>query len=429
MALLRFLFAQAWRTKRHWAAASTPNLKILRFFKAINLPSRRQSPLLMYCRGRVFMALLTRRLVLGGAAALIGTPAVLRKARANNDNSNVLQTVTASIRGAALPASTGQIIPLRLAEEIIAINRRLAPNFGYRAEQDGSFTDPVSGVNIRQGHVPAAPEYVIPSYPALQEARPQPIEPEGFGKGTLKLFVWGQSIAANSGYGRYTARDTDKARVYSDGNFYPCSDPIIGAEGPGGSVWSRFADSILGLPINDAPVSQVVIGCCAQGSTSINDWVPGGSEAPRLIRCLSDYMATVGQPTHLAYSQGEADVNVLSTEQWLDRWQAMLASIRNVGCTSKIWTSIETICNLRTAADPFDEDVIRRLPNSYVQIELGRQNIRAAQRMVGALGTDTRPGPNLDLIDWHLRACGDGCHFGERGLAMAAQAWAAALTS
>ena len=374
------------------------------------------------------MAVLTRRLVLGGAAALVSAPAVLRKARASNDDINVLQTVTASVRGETLPSSTGQIIPRALAEEVIATNRKLAPKFGYRVEQDGSFTDPASGINIRQGYVPAAPDYVIPSYPALEETRPQPIEPEAFGKGTLKLFVWGQSIAANNGHGRYAARNTHKTCVYSNGKFYPCSDPIIGADGPGGSVWSRFADSVLGHLINNTAVSQVVIGCCAQGSTSINDWMPGGSEAPRLIRCLSDYIATVGQPTNLAYSQGETDVHVLSTEQWLDRWQVMLAGVRNVGCTSKIWTSIETICNLRTAADPFDEDVIWRQPDSYVNIEVGRQNIRAAQRMAGRLGPDTRPGPNLDLIDWHLRACGDGCHFGELGLAMAARAWAAALT-
>jgi hypothetical protein len=28
-----------------------------------------------------------------------------------------------------------------------------------------------------------------------------------------------------------------------------------------------------------------------------------------------------------------------------------------------------------------------------------------------------------------LRACGDGCHLGEHGLAMAARAWATALTT
>jgi hypothetical protein len=366
---------------------------------------------------------------LGGAAVFICAPPVLRKARANDDNMQVLQTVTASIKGANLPPSTGQIVPRALAEEVIAANLKLAPRFGYRVELDGSFSDPVSGITIRQGYVPAAPDYIIPAFPTFEGIQLQPIKPRSWDQSILKLFVWGQSIAANAGYGRYAARNTDKTFVYANGNYYPCVDPIVGAEGGGGSVWSRLADSILGRPMNKTTVSQVVIGCCAQGSTSINDWTPGGSEAPRLLRCLSDYIANVGQPTHLAYSQGESDVAALRTEQWLDRWQAMLASVRNVGCTSKIWTSIETICNLRTADDPFDEGVIRTTPDLYIKIEIGRESIRAAQRLAGALGPDTRRGPNLDLIDWHLRACGDGCHFGERGLAMAAQAWASALAN
>ena len=373
------------------------------------------------------MALLSRRLVLSGATAFICTPAVLRKARANEDDIQVLQTVTASIKGAVLPSSTGQIVPRALAEEVIAANRKLAPSFGYRLEPDGSFTDPVSGIRIRQDYVAAALNYIIPALPAADGAPPQPVKSRRWDQGTLKLFVWGQSLAANAGYGRYAARNTDKTFVYSNGNYYPCIDPIVGAEGGGGSVWSRLADSILGRPINNSTVSQVVIGCCAQGSTSITHWAPGGNESETLHRCLSDYMANVGQPTHLAYSQGESDVGNLSTEQWVDQWQTMLASIRNLGCATKIWTSIETICNRRTANDPFDEDVIRETPNSYVKTEIGRQNIRAAQRIVGAHSPDTRPGPNLDLIDWHLRACGDGCHFGERGLAMAARAWATAL--
>ena len=263
------------------------------------------------------MALLSRRLVLSGATVLICAPAVLRKARANADNIQVLQTVTASIKGAALPSSTGQIVPRALAEEVIAANRKLAPSYGYRLEHDGSVTDPVSGITIRQGYVPAAPDYIIPALPVPEGPRPQAIKYRLWDQGTLKLFVWGQSIAANAGYGLYATRNADKTFVYSDGNYYPCIDPIVGAEGVGGSVWSRLADSMLGRPINNSTVSQVVIGCCAQGSASINDWAPGGSEAPRLVRCLSDYIANVGQPTHLAYSQGEADVSVLSTEQWV----------------------------------------------------------------------------------------------------------------
>jgi hypothetical protein len=375
------------------------------------------------------MIVLSRRLVLGGAAALICAPGVLRKAFADDDNIQVLQTVAASIKGAALPSSTGQIVSRALAKEVIAKNLNLAPKYGYRVGPSGSFTDPASGITISQGYVAAAPNYIIPVYPAVDDARPHPIRPKAFSEGTLKLFVWGQSLAANSGHGRYAARNANNTCVFADGNFYPCSDPIVGAEGPGGSVWSRFADSILGRSINNTTVRQVVVGCCAQGGTSMTDWAPDGRQAGTLHRCLSDYIANVGQPTHLAFSQGEANIHTLSTEQWFDRWQAMLASVRKLGCMSKIWTSVETVCNVRTAADPFDEPVIRKTPDTYVMTEIGRQSIRAAQRMAGTFGPDTRPGPNLDLIDWHLRACGDGCHFGEDGLAMAARSWATALTN
>jgi hypothetical protein len=300
-------------------------------------------------------------------------PAVLRIASAGDGNISVLQTVSASIKDAPLPSSTGQIIPRKLADEVIAANRKEAPNFGYRLERDGSYTDPVSGITIWQGYVPAAPDYVIPTPPTFDGSRPQTIKPRTWDQGTLKLFIWGQSLAANAGYGRHAALGTDRTFVYADGNYYPCVDPIVGAEGGGGSIWSRFADTILGRPVNNTVVTQVVIGCCAQGSTSINDWAPGGSEAPRLRRCLSDYIASVGQPTHLAFSQGEQDVRILSTEQWFDHWRTMLVSIRSVGCTSKIWTSIEAACNIRTATDPFDEDVIRRPPDYYVHSEVGRQ--------------------------------------------------------
>src|ERR1700687_5745776 len=162
------------------------------------------------------MALLTRRLILTGATTLIATPAVLRKAFADNGNIDVLQIVTASIKGTALPSSTGQIVPRAIADEVIATNRKLAPQFGYRVGDDGSFTDPASGIAILQGYVPAAPDYVIPAYPP-EGARPQPIEPESWGQGTLKLFVWGQSLASNGGHGREGARILERKFVFEGG--------------------------------------------------------------------------------------------------------------------------------------------------------------------------------------------------------------------
>jgi hypothetical protein len=137
------------------------------------------------------------------------------------------------------PPSTGQVVPRTLAEEVIAANQKLAPSFGYRVEHDGSFTDPVSGITIQQGYVPAAPDYIIPKLPATEVTPPQAVNPQSWGQSTLKIFVWGQSLAANAGYGRYAERNADKTFVYANGNYYPCIDPIAGAEGGAAAVCGR----------------------------------------------------------------------------------------------------------------------------------------------------------------------------------------------
>jgi hypothetical protein len=144
----------------------------------------------------------TRRSVLRGGTALMCSSAVLPKTYVKNDNINVLQTDTASINRTALPPSTGQIIPRALAEEIIATNRKLAPNFGYRLEHDGSFTDPATAISIRQEFVPAAPHYIIPAYTAPKHLEPSPVRPALVSRGAFRLFARGQSLAANNGYER-----------------------------------------------------------------------------------------------------------------------------------------------------------------------------------------------------------------------------------
>jgi hypothetical protein len=148
---------------------------------------------------------------------------------------------------------------------------------------------------------------------------------------------------------------------------------------------------------------------------------------PGLVAAMSDFMTHVGMPAHLAYSRGQSDAGPTTTQQWIDLWFAMLNSVRALGCTSKIWTAIDTVCNYRDATDPADQGVITLTPDAYIDKEVGRQAIRAAQIHVGTFNVNTLQGPNLDAIDWRLRAYGDGCHFGELGLTAGGQAWAAAL--
>lgn len=118
----------------------------------------------------------------------------------------------------------------------------------------------------------------------------------------------------------------------------------------------------------------------------------------------------------------------MATQQWINQWSAMLTTIRNIGCDSKIWTSVET-CNGSAFRfnNPPDPEVVNLPPDYYINAELSRLRIRGAQTGVQNLSGYSGAGPNLDLIDWRLRAYGDGVHFGELGLMIAGQAWARAL--
>jgi hypothetical protein len=151
------------------------------------------------------------------------------------------------------------------------------------------------------------------------------------------------SASRSSRARRYTAV-SPKTWVFNNGHYYPCSDPIIGAEGTDGSVWSRFADAAIGKTYNGSPITRVVIGNCAAGSTSINDWAPSGVLNSYLQSRLTDYVNHVGMPTHLCYSPGEEDSGLkgMATQQWINQWPAMLTTIRNIGCNTQILTSVET---------------------------------------------------------------------------------------
>lgn len=117
----------------------------------------------------------------------------------------VLQTVAAWMNGNPLPLSTGQVIDQSQADHIIANNKRLAAALGYTVNPDGSFTDPTTHITILQSYVPAAPFYDIPPHPMCggSPPMPNPVMPDTFDAQTAKVFVWGQSIAANNGRGRY----------------------------------------------------------------------------------------------------------------------------------------------------------------------------------------------------------------------------------
>ena len=58
---------------------------------------------------------------------------------------------------------------------------------------------------------------------------------------TLVLLCLGQSNAANAGGTLYRSKCYNTYNFYQ-GELYPLVDPLLGANGTGGSVWSRLAE-------------------------------------------------------------------------------------------------------------------------------------------------------------------------------------------
>src|SRR4051812_46962204 len=81
---------------------------------------------------------------------------------------------------------------------------------------------------------------------------------------TVVLLVMGQSNAANAGETLYATHCENTFNFY-EGKLYPLADPLKGANGEGGSVWSRLADKI----VENNIARTVIIAPCAVGGTRI----------------------------------------------------------------------------------------------------------------------------------------------------------------
>jgi len=352
----------------------------------------------------------------------------------------MMQTVTASQDGVALPASTGQMIDPTLlgitCPALVARNLAAAAERGYRVEA-GSFTDPASKITITQGcdGDPAAFE-AAPAHP-FAGGRPAvaPVPVPALGAGTAVLFVIGQSNAGNYGVGRRTQSSGRVWDYAGDGAFFLASDPFHNSEdgyGIDASPWVGVGERLLGRRGNNGEViTQVVIAQRAIGATAIARWAPGGDKHAFMIAQLRDLLdnavtkAERPPSLYILWQQGETDAGQGTTAaDYVARFVALRAAIRQV-TAAPIHVAVATTCNLREeAAYPPAAEAYAQLPEWFVHTEMARQAIRAAQRAL-VDGSDVRAGPNTDLIAPALRW--DGCHFGPRGLGELAEMWVRAL--
>ena len=210
----------------------------------------------------------------------------------------------------------------------------------------------------------------------------------------MVALVFGQSNAGNWGESRRIAGP----HVYSffRGRYERARDPLPGADGRGGSVWTRLGDKLIAAGLYD----RVVFVPAAIGATEIAEWAPGGRLHQDLLRNVREARRARLVFTHLLWHQGESDA-VLGTaaEDYQARFLALLAAIRALGVDAPAFVAVATRCG-------------QYPPN---------EAIRNAQRGLVNPALGIFAGPDTDQLGPEYRY--DGCHFSDQGLDTHAQMW------
>lgn len=213
----------------------------------------------------------------------------------------------------------------------------------------------------------------------------------------MVAIVFGQSNAANSGETRYSSR----GRVYNfyRGKLYVARDPLLGATGRGGSVWTRLGERL----VDKGRYNAVVFVPLGVGATGIARWTSGGDLHPKILEAVREVKAEGLSITHLLWHQGESDVGRTGTLAYRTMFLDMVSSIRKKGVDAPIYVSVATRCHTQGAD----------------------KTIRRAQQELVDPGMGIYAGPDTDRLGPRYRY--DSCHFSTRGLEKFAELWLKAL--
>ena len=218
---------------------------------------------------------------------------------------------------------------------------------------------------------------------------------------TLVLLVMGQSNAANAGETKYEAHCQNTFNYYEE-TLYPLKDPLKGANGDAGSVWSRLGDKI----VEHNFARTVIIVPCAVGGTKIEQWIPGG-DLNHLIAETVQHLHNSGLTvTHVLWHQGESNhvdysgglTPVQNAANYTNNFHVLLNYLRSIGINAPVYPAMATRC----VGEP-----------DFV--------LQEAQRNLANDSLNIFNGPNTDSLDNAYRY--DNCHFNKTGLNVHAQLW------
>ena len=218
-------------------------------------------------------------------------------------------------------------------------------------------------------------------------------------EGLLVILAVGQSISSN--YGSTPYAPGKNVFSFYNGSCFAGSDPLPGADGTGGSIWSRLGDML----VHRGLAKNVLLVAIGSGGSSVAEWVPEGKLYPRLVDATSNLKAAGIKPNVVIWFQGSRDQH-MEPEYYRNLLREFIYSFPflgiNFGQPARLLVATHTRCK-----------------SSPVPA------LEAAQQSVVNPGEFVFAGPNMDVLEDDVKY--DGCHYNERGLNQAASMWLAAI--
>lgn len=213
---------------------------------------------------------------------------------------------------------------------------------------------------------------------------------------TMVVFAFGQSNSANNGGERHQSASSHVYN-YFGGKYFKGADPLIGATGTMGSPWVNLADKI----INKGLADDVVLISAGVGSSTLQQWAPGGRLNGMLRERLEDAKSSGLPVTDFFWHQGESD-NALAPAAYISGLNQIIRMAKQYFPESRFFVAQASRCGVMASAPGLLD----------AQRELTKQD-------------GVFLGPNTDVIGLADRY--DDCHLSGRGLDRHAQGWLQAL--
>jgi len=217
------------------------------------------------------------------------------------------------------------------------------------------------------------------------------------------IFAFGQSNSANFGQTKYECQE----EVYSwfNGKIYKAKDPLKGASGNEGSVWTRLADKMIRQGVS----TKILIVPIGIGSTRISQWSKNGEYHNLIKKTINDLKIRKIEIDYIFWHQGESD-NLFNTslDTYISEFENIRKTFRNNDIKAPIFIAIATyhpnensIKNKQYGCDTIIQNAQIKLIDKFPDIFLGA---------------------NTDILDKSYYRH-DGVHFSVIGLEKHAELW------